>query len=117
MNVVWYPQALGGMPSRPVEHQDDLLVWPRARLARKCREFGLKEEDAHAGGQMEERAPGSRVHETDEVAPGVAVLHWRHGALPDRRPDPSKERLEANAMFIRRPQLHGGLRESSRDLA
>jgi len=56
---------------------------------------------------MEEGAPGRRMHEADELAPGAVVL--------GRRTDPAQERLEANAMLIRCPQLDAGMRKGSSD--
>ena len=49
---------------------------------------------------MEERAARGGMHEADEIAPGVAVLHRSDGALANRRPDPTQERLEADAMLV-----------------
>ena len=46
------------------------------------------------------------MHEADEVAPFVAVLHWRKRSLPLGRPGPPQDRFEPNAMFVDGPQLH-----------
>ncbi len=45
------------------------------------------------------------MHKADEIAPGEAVLHGGDGALANRRPDAAEQRLEANAMFVGRPQF------------
>ena len=57
------------------------------------------------------------MDEADEVAPFVAMLHWGDRAVSLGRPDPTQDRLEANAMFIDRPQLDLRLGEGRRHLA
>ncbi len=46
------------------------------------------------------------MHETDEVAPLVAVLDGGNRTLPLERPDPSQERFQADTMLIYRPELN-----------
>ena len=104
------------MPAGAIQDQDDLLGRTRSRLAGKGGQFGLKERDAHAGRQMKERASRGRMDEADQIAPGVAVLDRGYWTLPNRRPDARKQRLQADAMLVGRPQLHSGLRKGGRDL-
>jgi len=58
---------------------------------------------------MEERAPGGRVDEANQIAPSEAVLDDGAGTLPNRRPDAAQQRLEANAMLIGGPQFDLGV--------
>lgn len=114
-DVVRHAQFHTGMPSGAVEHQHNLFVRTRAHLTRERRQLDLKERDGDGGGQMEEDAPRGRMDKADHIAPLIAVLDRRDGPMPDWRPDAAQDGLEANAMFIGRPQLDTGPRESRRD--
>ncbi len=81
------------------------LVGTGPDLAGELGQFDFKDGNADGGGQMEERATRGGMDEADEIAPGEAVLHDGDRALPDRRPDPAQQRLEADAMLVGRPQF------------
>jgi hypothetical protein len=87
VDVVGDAQALRTVPAGPIQHEHDLFVWPGPHLACEGGEFGFKERDIHAGGQMEERAPRSGVDKAHQVAPVIAVLDGGKGALPIETPD------------------------------
>ena len=57
------------------------------------------------------------MDEADEIAPRVAVLHWRQQTLPVETPHLAQNRLQPDAVFICRPQFHLGLGECGGDLA
>ncbi len=94
--MVRHPQFEAGMPSRPIEHQDDLLLRTGSRLAREFGEFDFKHRNADRRGQMKEGAPRGRMDKAHQIAPGEAVLDDGGRTLANRRlssPDPPQERL------------------------
>ena len=54
--------------------------------------------------------PGCRLHEAGDVEPFEAMVAERDRALTFRRPYAARDRLQADAMLIRRPDLDGGVR-------
>src|SRR5262245_58959831 len=52
IEVVRHAQAETGMPTGPIQDEDDLLLGASSSLAREGGEFGFKERNAHRGGQM-----------------------------------------------------------------
>lgn len=75
MDMVRHLQPDAGMPPRTVEHQHNLLGRTGTHGLSKGGELHFEERDTHAGGQMEDGAPGGGMDEADEPAPGEAVLH------------------------------------------
>ena len=55
------------------------------------------------------------MDKADHVAPGKAVLHDRHRSLANRRPHPSLQRFEPDAMLIHGPQLYLGVGKGGSD--
>src|SRR5258708_29228752 len=105
------------MPAGLIEDQHELLGGTGARLARKGGEFGLEEGDAHARRQMKQRPTRRRMDKAHEVAPFVAVLDRSEGTVPVDTPDLVQKWLQANAVFVDRPQLEGTVREGRGDFA
>lgn len=103
------------VPAGPIEDQDDLLGGARADLAGEGDEFHLKERDRDRGGQVEDGAAQGRVHEADQIAPGVAMLDRRGRAAAVKTPDFVEDRFETNPMLIDRPEFDLGSREGGRD--
>jgi hypothetical protein len=115
MDMLGHPQAHTGMPAGTVEDQDDLFVRASADLPGELGQFHLKERDRDTRGEMVQGPTRGRMDEPHQVAPFEAVADWGEGPLANRRPDASEQRLEANAMFVGRPQLDLGVRKSGRD--
>lgn len=109
--MLGHAEFAAGMPASPVEDQHDLFGGPSADLAGELGQFHLKEGEVDRRGQVENRTPRGRVNEADEIAPGIAVLHWSHGTLTNWRPDPPQNRLEADAMLVDGPEFDGGAGE------
>src|ERR687897_1758280 len=86
-------QALGPMPARVVEHEDDAALAARAGLAREggeqCGEEGLGE----AAAEVPDRLAAGRLHEGGDVEPLVAMVAEGDWSLTHRRPDPTADRL------------------------
>jgi len=64
---------------------------------------------------VEDGATRGRVHEADDVAPLVAVLHRCQRALPVEAPDFVQDRFQADTVLVGRPELDLGLGESRGD--
>jgi hypothetical protein len=78
-----------GMPAGTIEHDQDLLARPRAdrlgKLAQGEREGGYRN-----GRQSQPPGPtGVRTDKGVEIAPLVAMLDYRLGALAPGAPDPA----------------------------
>jgi hypothetical protein len=105
------PDAVGDgqvfrcVPAGIVERENDDAVAPGAGLAGKgYKQFG-EEEFVDPVRQIPDRLSAGRVNEGGDVEPFVAVMAERDRPLADRRPDPATDRLQADPMLIRRPQL------------
>jgi hypothetical protein len=59
VEVVWHAQALGAVPARAIQYEDDLLARTRANGLGKGSEFGFKEGRAHRRRQVKDRTAGS----------------------------------------------------------
>jgi hypothetical protein len=81
VHVVGDAEAHARVPSCPIQHEDDLLVGAAANLAGKRPQFHLEEQDTDRGRQVEARPSRGRMHEADQIAPVVAMLDRRDGAL------------------------------------
>lgn len=105
MHVLRHPQFDTGMPACTIEHQHDLLAGTGPDLACEFGQFHFKDGNADRGRQMKDRAPRGGMDKADEIAPGEAVLYRGNWTLTNRRPDPTEQRLEADAVLVRRPQF------------
>jgi len=114
VDMLGHPQMDAGVPTRPIQHQDNLLVRTGTRLARERGQLGFKHGDAYRGGQMKEGAPRGGMDEAHQIAPFEPVAYWGNRALANRRPDPAQQRFEANAMFVGGPELHPGVGKGGR---
>ena len=54
---------------------------------------------------MEQGPARGGMHKAHQIAPLVAVLHWRERTLPLRCPNATQDGFEPNAMFVGSPQL------------
>jgi hypothetical protein len=117
MEVVWHAQALGAVPARAIQHEDNLLAGTRTNGLGKGSEFGFKEGHAHRRRRMKDCATGSGMDKADEIAPFVAMLDWGEWTLVVQSPDFAQDRFQANAMLVHGPQLDRRLREGRRHFA
>jgi hypothetical protein len=105
MDMLRHAQFGAGVPARPVQDEHDLFACACSHGSGKCRQLHLKERDGDSRGEMEDRATGTGMDKADEVAPRVAVLHRRERPLAVETPDLVQDRLEANAVFVDRPEF------------
>jgi hypothetical protein len=115
VDVLGHLEPLAGVPARTIQDQDDLLAGAGADRRGEGDQLDCEERDADRGGEMEARAARGGLHETHEGAPGEAVAHHGDGALPFGSPDPPQEWLQADAVFVGRPEFDGRLREGVGD--
>jgi hypothetical protein len=99
-----------GMPARTIEHHQDLLAGSRADRLGKLGQGEREGGDRHGWQQQPPGPPGGWMHKGVEIAPLVAVLDDRLGALAPGAPDPAHDGLEADAVLVGRPQFYGVLR-------
>jgi hypothetical protein len=69
VDMVRHAQALGAVPARPIQQQDDLLGRTCFHGMGKPGKFRLKQRDADRGRQMQDGAPRGGMDEPDEIAP------------------------------------------------
>jgi hypothetical protein len=98
-------QALGSMPARIVEHEDDAALAASAGLARKDGEQFGEEGLREAAAEIPDRLAAGRLHEGGDVEPLVAVVAEGDRPLANGRPDPAADRLQAEPVLIFRPDL------------
>jgi hypothetical protein len=103
-----------GVPASPIQHEHNLLGRTRADGAGERRSLHREERDRDGGRQMKDGPPRSGMNKAHQIAPCIAVLHRSHRPLPAWRPHTAQDRLEADAVFVGRPDFDCGLRESLR---
>jgi len=118
MDVLGHPELDTGVPARAIQDEHDLLGGTRPDVLGKGGQLDLKEGDADGGSEVEDRPARGGMDKADQIAPVIAVLHWRERALPVEAPNFVQDRLEPDAVLVDGPtpqQLNGGLREGGRD--
>jgi hypothetical protein len=105
VDVLRHPQMACSVPPCAIQDEDNLLGRPRADVAGKLRQFYLEKGDVDRRSEMKDGAPGGRMDEADEIAPGVAVLDWGERALAIEAPDFVQDGFQANAVLVDGPEL------------
>jgi len=93
------------VPAGIVEHQDDGAIAARAGGSGEGREQGFEEGLGDAVGDIPNRLARARGDEGGHIEPFVAVVADGDRTLTDRRPDPAADRLQAEPVLVRRPDL------------
>lgn len=102
----WQLHLQAGMPARVVEHQQDVLVLPRVHGLGKLGQGERERGHRHGRQQEPPRAARGWMHVGVQIAPLIAMLDQRLGALPPQTPHAAHEGLEPDAVLIGRPQLY-----------
>ncbi len=105
VHMIRHAQMDAGVPAGAIQDEHNLLVGAGTDLAGERGQFHLKERNADGGSEMEDGPAGSGMDEAHEVAPGEAVLHGGDRTVADWRPDAAQQRLQADPMFVGRPQF------------
>src|SRR3712207_2487188 len=102
---VGHGEAFGTVPAGIVEHQDNVPLSARTGLpgegSEQFREEGLRE----AAAEIPDRLTAGRLHEGYHLEPLVAMVAEGDRPLAYRRPDPAPDRLQAEAVLVRGPDL------------
>src|SRR5688500_2821694 len=106
MHAYGHTKVGTGMPACAIEDQQDLFTWPRTDGVSELREGKCEGSDRNARQQQPPRSTGVWMDKGVEIAPLVAMLNNRLGALPPGAPDAPQDRLEADPVLIGRPQFH-----------
>jgi hypothetical protein len=94
-----------GVPAGLVQHEHDAaLAAGRTFLGEGSKERG-EERFGDAGGEIPDRLAREGLGEGRDVKPLVAVMAERDRALGLGRPDAAQDRLQAEAVFVRGPDL------------
>ena len=104
-NAVGHREVWFGVPSGTVQHQHDDALTPSACRAHKVGEQLFEERLVNAVRQIPDGLAAGRLHEGGDVEPLIAMMPGCDRPLADRRPNSAKDGLQAEPMFIRRPDL------------
>ncbi len=103
-------EVLGSMPAGIVELQHDALLTPRADRLGEVGKHELEVGLADVVGDVPHCMAGGGLDEARHIEPFEAMMADRHGSLANGRPHPACDRLQADAMLVRRPDLDLGVR-------
>src|SRR5215470_4441064 len=106
-DAVWNWKIFRAMPAGIVKLQDDDAIAAGTSLTREGGEQFGKERFVDPVGKIPDRLSARGRDEAGHVEPFVAMVTERNRPLPDRRPNPAMDRLEAEPMLIRGPHLDG----------
>ena len=81
------------------------LLRPRADRPGEVGEHELEVCLADVVGNVPHRPTGRWLDEARHIEPLEAVMADRHGTLTNRRPDTARDRLQADTMLVRGPDL------------
>lgn len=98
--------AIADMPTGVVQLKDNGLVRTGANLAGEGFQGGLESLDIDGVEQEPHHLATGRADEAVEVEPLEAVATSGKGPVPLGCPDPTGQRLQAEAVFVERPNLH-----------
>src|SRR5215212_10373592 len=98
------------MPAGIVEHEDNAAITACAGLAGEGGEQFGEEGFREAAAEVPDRSAAGRPHEGGNTQPLVAVMAKGDRPLAHRRPDPPADRLQAEAVLVRGPDLDGPVR-------
>ncbi len=98
------------MPARVVEHQDDYLVGAGAELADQGLEGFLEGLDVNGVEEIPDHLARAGLDEAVEIKPLIAVVDPGDRALALARPDPARDRFQAEAVLVEGPDLDRGAR-------
>ena len=104
-NALRNHQIPGDMPARTIKHQDDVLVGTGADLGGERRQERAEQGCVDAVGDEPHDLARGGSDEAVQIKPLVAVMAPGDGAAATRRPDLARDRLQAEAVFIERPDF------------
>src|SRR3954462_5593773 len=105
------------MPASAVEHEDDVFVGAGADLGGERRQQRAEQRGVDAIGDEPHNLAGGWPDEAIEIEPLVAVVATGDGAAAARRPDLAQDRLQAEAVFVERPNFDRAGRFGALELA
>ena len=108
MQPFWNHELPTLVPARLIQHQENLLVRPRALFP--C-EGGQREGKSCGIDCWHEQPRGLAalwLHKPIEVRPLIAGSDHGPNPVPFARPDPAQDRFEANAVFVLTPHFNAG---------
>jgi len=103
-------QVHGPVPAGIVKLEYDALVGSGADRLGKIGEDEFEQLLADGVGDVPHRPAGRRLDEPRHIEPLETMMAERDRPLADRRPHPPHDRLQADAVLIRRPQFDAGAR-------
>lgn len=104
-DAIGQAQVLGPMPARLIELQHDALSGSGTDRLGKIGKNEFEHLLANSVGDVAHRLAGCRVDEPGHIEPFEAMMAKHDRPLADRRPHPARDRLQAKAMFVHRPDF------------
>ena len=108
--AVGHRQVLRTMPAGIVDLQHDALLLAGADRLGEVGQHKLEISLGNVVGDVPHRGARRRLHEARHIQPLEAMMTERDRPLTDGRPHPAGDRLQADAMLVRRPDLDLGVR-------
>jgi len=115
-NALRNHQIRGDVPARAVEHQDDVLVGTGADLGGERRQQRAEQRGIDAVSDEPHDLARGGPDEAVQIEPLIAVMAAGGRTAAARRPDLAQDRLQAEAMFIERPNLDRNRRFAALEL-
>jgi hypothetical protein len=88
-----------------IQHEKELFAAPGADRLGTLGEGDRQGRNGHGGEQQPPGPTGTRAHKSIAIAPLVAMVHDRRGALSAGAPDAAEDGLEPDAVLVGGPQL------------
>jgi len=105
-----HDQIFRAVPAGPVKLKHCTLVVADSNRFGEVREDGLEHFFAHGIRDIPYRAAGGRLDEAMDVEPLVAMMTECDWTFAFRRPHAARDRLQADPMFVHRPDFDRGAR-------
>jgi len=99
-------QGFGHMPAGLIEHEDDVLAGTGPHFSGEGRQDRAEQGGVDAINDEPDHRPGGRADKAIEIQPLVPVMAIGDRAAPAGCPDFAKDRLQAEPVFIKRPDFN-----------
>ena len=103
-------EVLGPVPASVVQLKDDALFLPGAYRFGEIGEDMFEQLLIDGVGDVPHRLAGQRLDEAPNIKPFETMMSQRDGPLANGRPQLAYDRLQADAMFVHRPEFNVSLR-------
>ena len=94
------------MPAGLIEHKDDVLAGTSPHLPGEGRQDRAEQGGVDAIDDEPDHRPGGRSNKAAQIQPLLPAVAVGDRAATARRPDCAKDRLQADPVFVKRPDVN-----------